>query len=195
VNLFRMLIVALMVMSSTVHARQQNAEYAISVVENTMQIILTRDGTPIMNVDSIQFDFITPSSMKVVDQRPEKTELALLYRNVWEGEKVNVANDHTVNVAIENINGGWHISAHPGWARDISIYSESMGRYFGIRENLAPGNHKSPDITGSIQRFDVEGEAARYHENYASGWSAFFFNSLGYAHSLIPLPGENISSR
>jgi hypothetical protein len=43
-----------------------------------------------------------------------------------------------------------------------------MGHYFGIRENLVPDNHKSPDITGSVQSYDVEGEGARYHENYAS---------------------------
>jgi len=164
-----------------VHARQQNVHHTISVIANKMQIIVKRDKNPILLVDSIQFDFITPSSMKVVQQSAEKTELALLYKNVWEGEKVNVSNDHTVDLTIEKIDGGWHLYAHPRWAHDISIYSRSMGHYFGIRENLVPDNHKSPDITGSVQSFDVEGEGARYHENYASGWSAFFFNSLGYA--------------
>ena len=168
-------------MPFTLYAQQHNAHYTISVIANKMQIMLKRDGKPIMEVDSVQFDFITPSSMNVVHQSAEKTELALLHKNVWEGEKVNVSNDHTVDVTIESIDGGWHIYAHPRWAHDISIYSKSMGHYFGIRENLVPDNHKSPDITGSVQSFDVEGEGARYHENYASGWSAFFFNSLGYA--------------
>ncbi|MGA3286991.1 MAG: TIM-barrel domain-containing protein [Bacteroidota bacterium] len=180
-KLFRILIVSLVLMPFKIHAQQQNVHHTISVIANKMQIIVKRDKKPILEVDSIQFDFITPSSMKVVQQSAEKTELALLYKNVWEAEKVNVSNDHTVDVTIENIDGGWHVYAHPRWAHNISIYSKSMGHYFGIRENLVPDNHKSPDITGSVQSFDVEGEGARYHENYASGWSAFFFNSLGYA--------------
>jgi alpha-glucosidase (family GH31 glycosyl hydrolase) len=181
VKLFQILIVPLVLIPFKIHAQQQHVHHTISVNANKMQIIVKRDTKPILEVDSIQFDFITPSSMKVVQQSAEKTVLTLLYKNVWEGEKVNVSHDQTVDVTIETIDGGWHIYAHPRWAHDISIYSKSMGHYFGIRENLVPDNHKSPDITGSVQSFDVEGEGARYHENFASAWSAFFFNSLGYA--------------
>ncbi len=164
-----------------VFAQYRNAVFTVAVFPKEEKIVLRRDRTPIMEVDSIQFNFITPSSMKVKRQSEKHIELELLYRNVWDGGKVNVSHNYTVDVNIEQIDGGWHIYAHPRWANDISIYMKSLGHYFGIRENLVPDNHKSPDITGSVQSFDEKGENSRYHENFASAWSAFFFNSLGYA--------------
>ncbi len=154
----------------------------MSVFPNSKEIILTKDKKPIIEVDSIQFNFISPSEMKLVKKSVEKMEVQLTYKNVPNPGEVNVYNNYTVIVNIDKIEGGWHFYVHPKWARDISIYLKSLhGHYFGIRENLVPDNLKSPDITGSVQSFNVEGENVRYYENYASGWSAFFFNSLGYA--------------
>ena len=135
-----------------------------------------------MEVDSIQFNFISPSEMKIEKQGAKSIELSLRYLDVPIPYRVNTYKDHTVKVNIDKIDGGWHIHAQPKWAGDVSIYLKWLhGHYFGIRENLVPDNHKSPDITGSVQSFDVKGEGNRYHENFASGWSAFFLNSLGYA--------------
>ncbi len=163
-------------------AQTEKSDCSISVLPNKAKIVAMRDNTPFMEIDSIQFNFITPSSMKVTEQNERGMVLELLYRKVWDPGKVNTSHDYVVDLHIDSINGGWHIYAHPKWAMDVSIYLKDLGgHYFGIRESLVPDNHKSPDITGSVQRFDVKGEDARYHENYASAWSAFFFSSLGYA--------------
>ncbi len=176
------ILASLILLPISLFAQTEKPRYSISALPEKGQIILTRDNTPVMEIDSIQFDFITPSSMEVKQQSAESIDLALLYRNVPDPWKVNTANDYTANVSIDKIDGGWHVYAHPAWAHDISIYLRDLhGHYFGIRENLVPDNHKSPDITGSVQSFDVRGEDTRYHENYASAWSSFFFNTLGYA--------------
>lgn len=180
--LLRAFLVFLILLATGLNAQTEMPPYSISAFPERGQIILTRDNKTVMEIDSIQFDFISPASMEVKQQSAEGIELALLYRNVPDSGKVNTANDYTVDLHIDRIDGGWHVYAHPKWAHDVSIYLKDLhGHYFGIRENLVPDNHKSPDITGSVQSFDVKGEDTRYHENYASAWSAFFFNSLGYA--------------
>ncbi len=179
---FQIILALLFVLPVLLFAQEQETSYAISIIAGESRVILTRDNTPIMEVDSIQFNFITPSQMKVKRQSAESTVLEFFYSNVPDPGKVNTANDYTVDINIDRIEDGWHIHAHPEWGRDVSIYLKDLhGHYFGIRENLVPDNSKSPDITGSVQNFVVKGEDTRYHENYASVWSAFFFNSLGYA--------------
>ncbi len=181
-KLLSTIFVSLIFIPVSIIAQTQKPDYSISVFPDEAQIVLMRDNKPIMEVDSIQYNFITPSSMKVKRQSAERIELELLYEKVWNPGLVNTKNDYTVDLNIDSIDGGWHIYAHPKWARDVSIYLKYLGgHFFGIRENLVPDNHKSPDITGSVQSFDVKGEDTRYHENYASAWSAFFMNSLGYA--------------
>lgn len=181
-NSLRLIISIIMLLTICAFAQNANPKFNISVFPKKKQIILSRDKKPIMEVDSIQFNFISPSVMEVGNQNATSIDVKLVYKNVPNPGKVNVYNNYTVEVIIDKIDGGWHIHAKPKWARDISIYLKSLhGHYFGIRENLVPDNQKSPDITGSIQSFNVKGENDRYHENFASGWSAFFFNSLGYA--------------
>ena len=80
VNLFQILIVSLVLMPFTIYAQQHNVHYTISVIAEKMQIMLKRDKKPIMEVDSIQFDFITPSSMNVVHQSAEKTDWSFFIR-------------------------------------------------------------------------------------------------------------------
>ncbi len=180
-NFLRTLIVVVLLMPIIAFAQYPHAHFSISVLPKEKEIILKRDDKTIMKVDSIQFNFITPSEMKVEHTSAKVVTIQLLYRNVWNAAKVNISDNCKVEMNIEKIDGGWHIYAHPPWANDISIYTKSLGRYFGIRINLVPGNIKSPDITGSVQSFDIKGENSRYHENFASAWSAFFFNNLGYA--------------
>ncbi len=133
-------------------------------------------------MDSIQFNFITPASMKIKEQRSDSVVLELQYLNVPDAGKVNTAYDHTVDVMVEKIDGGWHIFADPKWSRHVSIYLKDLGEhFFGIRENLVPDNQKSPDLRGSNQTFEIKGEGGGYYENFASAWSTLFFNNLGYA--------------
>ncbi len=180
-RLFRLILASLVLLPVSLPGEPAGKQFSISVRPEKGEIVLARNNKPIMEIDSIQFDFISPASMEVKQQSAESIELALLYRNVPDPGKVNTANDHSVDLHIDKIDGGWHVYAHPKWAHDVSIYLKDLnGHYFGIRENLVPDNHKSPDITGSVQSFNVKGEDTRYHENYASAWSAFFFNSLGY---------------
>lgn len=177
----RILILMILLAPFYAFAQYKNAAFSLLVFPEQQQIVLKRDRLPILEVDSIQFNFRTPASMKVLKMGEHHIIVQLLYKNVPIGWEVNTYKDFTVDLKIDKIDGGWHFYANPKWAHDISIYTKSMGHYFGIRENLVPDNHKSPDITGSIQSFDVKGENSRYHENFASAWSAFFFNNLGYA--------------
>ncbi len=181
-RLFTLVLALSIILPVSLLAGPDGKRFSISVLPERGEIVLARNAKPIMEIDSIQFNFISPSSMKVKQQSAESIELALLYRNVPDPGKVNTAKDYTVYLSIDKIDDGWHVYAHPRWAHDVSIFLKDLhGHYFGIRENLVPDNHKSPDITGSVQSFDVKGEDTRYHENYASAWSAFFYNSLGYA--------------
>ncbi len=178
----RTIFVFVLALPITLFAQTQTPTYSISIFPQKRHIVLTRNNKPVMEIDSIQFNFISPSQMTVKAQSAERIVVELEYTNVWNPGKVNTKNDYAVDINIDRIDGGWHIYAHPKWARDVSIYLKDLhGHYFGIRESLVPDNHKSPDITGSVQSFDVRGENNRYHENFSSAWSAFYFNSLGYA--------------
>ena len=181
-NVTRTISFFLFIFPLSLFAQSAEPKYSLSAFPDKGKIELERGNIAIMEIDSIQFNFVTPSSIKVKEQSAKGIVLDVVYKHLWDPGKVNASHDYTVEVRIDSIDGGWHIYADPKWAYDVSIYLKDLGgHYFGIRENLVPDNHKSPDITGSVQSFDVKGEDTRYHENYASAWSAFYINSLGYA--------------
>jgi len=156
--------------------------YTISVDRESGSIIMKKGNETILVVDSIQFNFITPATVRMKEKSANGMELSLLYRNVPDAGKTDFESDRTVEMTIDSIQGGWHITADPKWAGHTSIYLRDLGdHFFGIRENLVPDNLKSPDLRGSVQTYEINGVGGSYHENYASAWSSFFMDTKGYA--------------
>lgn len=175
------LLLILCIFMIPISARPAEPTYRISVLQKERRIEILKYNKPILIVDSLQFDFISPVRMDVVRQSAQGIELRLLYRNVPEPGVTGGEKDRTVILSVEKINGGWHFFADPDWANHTSIYLRDLGdHFFGIREYLVPDNLKSPDLRGSVQSFEVKGEGGGYHENYASAWSSFFIDTKGY---------------
>ena len=179
-NIFLLLVLVLSAFQFK--AQDAKSKYSISVLDKQNQVQLLKNNKPVLIIESIQFNFVPPVSIKIKEQSANKMVVELFYKNVPAVGKVETKNDFTVDLNIDKIDNGYHVYAHPAWARHITIKLKDLGEhFFGIRENLIPDNNKSPDLRGSIQSFDVDGESSRYYENYASVWSAFYFCNLGYA--------------
>lgn len=176
------LIIAVLITCRFLIAQVDQKDFTFSIKEKEKKIILLKLNKPIMIIDSIKFNFIAPSAISVKEKTDNKIILTLDYRNIPDVRKVETNDNYTVDLKIEKIFNGWHLSASPNWARHVTIYLKDLNEHFyGICANLIPDNQKNPDLRGSVQSFDVYGEDSRYFENYASAWSAFYFCNLGYA--------------
>lgn len=160
----------------------QSNQYLWQVQNNARGIMLLHNHSPLLCIDSIQFNFVTNTNATIKEQSAKRVIIDLLYQRVPSFREVNKSIDDTVTLTIEHIDGGWHITAAPAWARHVTLFLRDQGeQYYGILENLVPYNRKEPGLRGTTQIFEVQGEESRYFENYSSVWSAFYFTNRGYA--------------
>lgn len=150
--------------------------------EHQRTLTLTRNNKALLILDSLQFNFVTPTSIQVREQDEMHAVVEFVYTNVPLFTRVNASITDTVLLSIHRIDGGWHLTASPSWARHFTLFLKDLGEHFyGVVQNLIPHNHKNPDLRGSIQKVEAIGESQRYFENYSSVWSSFYFTNLGYA--------------
>ncbi|MBC7913197.1 MAG: hypothetical protein H7Y07_03650, partial [Pyrinomonadaceae bacterium] len=153
-----------------------------SVVLKDKSISIVQNSRTLLTIDSISFNFISQSTQSIILNSPDSIVIQLQYKNVPEFYRINIDRDYTENLTITRRNGVFHFYMNPKWARSFSIHlAESNDHYFGLMEGLYPDNRKSPDLRGQTIDVEVVGEATRLFENYASVWSAFYFNPKGYA--------------
>ncbi len=142
---------------------------------------LFRSGTKILELEKILFDFKEADSVKILANTKKQILLQTYYP--WinpRGTEETVQKTDTIQIDIAP--DFIHVTATPAWARQVQLVLKDLGgAYYGLLETLYPDNKKSPNLRGSTITVEIQAEAYRYHENYASVHSAFFFNSLGYA--------------
>ncbi|MCT4587592.1 MAG: hypothetical protein N4A71_07200 [Carboxylicivirga sp.] len=142
--------------------------------------IISNEKT-VVQIDSICFNFQKADRIELLTQSGEKTILLLSFDAVLGRSKPGTSKE-SVELTVTTTGNTVHFQAHPKWARNVSICLKDLGgHYFGLRETLFPDNNKSPDLRGNAYDVDLLAEHGRYFENCASVFSAFYFNSLGYA--------------
>ena len=154
----------------------------LTINENTQSIILSRDNKVVVKIDSICFNFHAPDKMEVVRQDSHSAIVRLSYQHVSEKDSSNVYKDRDVEVSFQMKDHAWHIEAEAPWADNFSVFLADLdGHYYGVQERNYPDNQLNPDLRGENVYVAVDGEKYRYYENFATAWSAFYYNSHGYA--------------
>lgn len=173
------LVTFFLLLSFLADARSHDIEVAVDGKQN--QIIVSKAGKAIVQIDSIMFDFAAPSSISLLSEAPDEVRVQLHYGAVNDYQKPMGVSDYDVELIISKDEHQVHFYAEPDWARHMSICLHDLGgNYYGLTENLFYANQKSPNLRGQFIDVEVNAEHNRYYENCASAFSAFYFNSLGY---------------
>ncbi|MCL3779300.1 glycoside hydrolase family 31 protein [Prolixibacteraceae bacterium JC049] len=171
--------IALILFALAVVANVVKAQNKIKLDKGVISII--SNGKTIVQIDSICFNFQKPDNIEILSQNSDETKLMLDFEAVLGRSKPGTAKEK-VELTVKTSNSTVRFQAKPKWARNIIICLKDLGgHYFGLRETLFPDNKKSPDLRGNAYDVDLLAEHGRYFENCASVFSAFYFNSLGYA--------------
>ncbi|MBO9571411.1 MAG: glycoside hydrolase family 31 protein, partial [Chitinophagaceae bacterium] len=150
-------------------------------VENK-KIDLVRNGSSLITIDSISINFIAQHFQEVVYRGDDSIMLKVDYPLMPDFNRLETGFDHSLELGISFRNNTFHFSGHGDWIGNITIHmTDKNDHFFGLQETLYPDNKKSPDLRGSVIDVEVNGEQYRYKENFASAWSAFYFNPKGYA--------------
>ncbi|WP_159516892.1 TIM-barrel domain-containing protein [Sunxiuqinia indica] len=120
--------------------------------------------------------------MSIVSESNQLTVLQLTYKYIPDVKGGSVYKDWKVKVEFISNRNYWHIKADAPWANNFTIHLADSGEhFFGVQERNYPSNQLSPDLRGESITVAVNGADYLYSENFASAWSAFYYNSLGYA--------------
>ncbi|TKG96613.1 glycoside hydrolase family 31 protein [Puteibacter caeruleilacunae] len=171
-------LLTILLLAFMVQAKADNKPQ-IKIASGTITVVA--EGKEIVQIDSICFNFIKPDRMKVISKDQDAVKLLLEFDDVM-GRSTPTTEDKEVELIIETKGSTVHFMAEPKWTNSFCIYLKDLGgHYFGLRETLFPDNLKSPDLRGNTYDVELKAEHSRYYENCASVFSAFYFNSLGYA--------------
>lgn len=142
---------------------------------------LFRSEKKILQLDSLKFNFLAAEKVSVVSSSASEIKLEFAF-NYLNPNKVNTYSVRKVPLIISIKDDVVHLQATAKWSNCTSLYLKDLGgNVYGIQQTLYPENKKSPRLNGATMDVEINGEAYRFHENYASVSSAFFFNNLGYA--------------
>lgn len=142
---------------------------------------LYRSNEKIVQLDSLKFNFLAAEKVTVVSSSASEIKLEFAF-NYLNPNKVNTYSVRKVPLIISIKDDVVHLQATAKWSNCTSLYLKDLGGdVYGIQQTLYPENNKTPRLNGATMDVEVNGEAYRFHENYASVSSAFYFNSLGYA--------------
>jgi alpha-glucosidase (family GH31 glycosyl hydrolase) len=131
-------------------------------------------------VRSFEFNFQAPKSIVVGERSSDRVTFRAVYPSVAKYQ--DEQGELSVDIIAERIAGGFHFTAKPGWAKNVTVRLRDLDdHFFGLLEMLYPNNRPSPDLRGSVVDIDTFGNGSQYHENYASVWSAFYMTTRGYA--------------
>ncbi len=143
-------------------------------------LVIRVDGQLLMDISSIQFNFASPLTITMDSISTEKCVVNVIYPSVVDYGRER--GEQSAQIQITPVKNGLHFFSQPGWANHTTIQLiDQDEHYFGLVEMLYPDNQKSPDLRGTVVDVEAEANGSRYHENYASIWSAFYISSRGYA--------------
>lgn len=157
------------------------ANVSVKLSNESKGFSLFRSDTKLLELEALAFDFIEPDSVKVVSQSNDEIVLQLFF--TWinpDGteETIQQSTDLIIDIKPDFV----RLHAHPKWANYLQLTLKDLGgAYYGLQQTLYPANKKTPNLRNATIDVEVNGEAYRYHENYASVYSAFYYNSNGYA--------------
>ncbi len=161
---------------SYIHAQ----ELTINTKDKTIEF--TNGDKVLIRIDSICFNFHSPDRMELISRDERSALVQLTYLHVSEDDSSNVYKDREVRIKLTSNGATWHIEADASWAGNFSVHLADLNdHYYGVQEKNYPDNQLSPDLRGNTVNVAVDGENYRYSENFASAWSAFFFDNMGYA--------------
>lgn len=155
----------------------QKDSFRISLENN--QLELFHNQQKILQIQSLQFNFIEPDTILIDKTETDKLILKLIF-NQTDGFHEDFPSD--ILLTISQHNNSFHFHAdHPAFNHITIKLKDLDEHYFGLIEKCYPGNLKSPDLRGNVIDVEVYGNGNRdYTENYASVYSAFYMSSLGY---------------
>lgn len=165
------------------HVLGQQRDPGISLEAGNKRIEILKDGGPLLQIDSISFNFRSQSSQEIVYEGQDSIVIALEYPNIPEFYQVDKVKDHTENLIITCKEGVFHFFVAPEWAQNFTIHlaDHPEDHFFGLIESLYPYNKRSPDLKGETIDIAINGETSRLHENFTSVLSSFYYNPKGYA--------------
>lgn len=155
----------------------QNNHFKIFLKNNVLELL--HEKTKIIEIQSIEFNFIKPDTILVQEVKADSLTLKLMFN---ETDGFNPKFPSEILLTISQFNNTFHFYSNPKGIRHVSIKMKDLNEhYFGLIEKLYPNNLKSPDLRGNVVDVDVSSDGNRdYAENYASAYSAFYMSSLGY---------------
>jgi alpha-glucosidase (family GH31 glycosyl hydrolase) len=154
----------------------------LSVKTADKQITLLKNNIPLVIIDSVAVNFIAQRSNEIIYTGSDSVVIRLNYPLMPDFNRLETGFDHALDLGISFRNNNFHLTGSGDWVQNITIHmSDRNDHFFGLQETLYPDNKKSPDMRGSVIDVEVNGEQFRYKENFASAYSAFYFNPKGYA--------------
>lgn len=154
----------------------------VDVKTEGKKIILLKNNTSIVVIDSVSINFIAQNSNEIIYKDPDSILLRLNYPLMPDFNRLETGFDHSLDLGISFRDNNFHLTGNGDWVQNITIHmTDRNDHFFGLQETLYPNNKKSPDLRGSVIDVEVNGEQFRYKENFASAYSAFYFNPKGYA--------------
>lgn len=171
----------------SVSAKQAQLKHAaqtlsVDIKSQTLSITVSDPQSLKLQIMDIQFNHQSAQNWRIAQNNEhfitlqgEFSPSVSFYRTVTDNH------NRLLELTISKIDGGFHLQAHPEWARQVTLTLKDLGSHiFGLSENLQPDNRLSPDLRHATVHVDVNAEDASFHENYASAYSAFYMSSLGY---------------
>lgn len=157
-----------------------NEQIHLDFNEGKLQVFFNEN--PIIDVQSIQFNYKSPSDIHVISSSEKKLTLALIYPSVVEfAHHATDTQPRTAQLEITRVPGGMRFQTSPDWGKHVTLqFNDLGGHFFGLSEPLQPHNQKSPDLRGAVVDVEVKSDGEGIVENYASAFSAFFMSSQGY---------------
>lgn len=155
-------------------------KYTVHVEDGMIRIFVSEKE--IISLESILFDYHTALSSEVI----ESTEDSIVLLNTYSPsvDYYSTAEDtkeREAKITISRNGQGIRIHSNPTWSNQTTLVLQDLGgSIFGLVEPLQPDNRLSPNLRDSVVNVEVASEGENLAENYASAFSSFFLNSLGY---------------
>lgn len=144
------------------------------------RVQIFREKDLVVEVLAFEFNYRAPKAVAVNERAPDHVTLLAVYPG--DAEFLEKTGEISAEIVIERTSGGFRFRAKPEWAGHTTLRLRDLDdHFFGVLEQLNPGNRRSPDLRGATVDVEAIGSERQYHENYASVWSAFYMTAKGCA--------------
>lgn len=154
----------------------------VSILVDRGNIQISKSDNLIAEIENIIFDYHSPLSSEII----EATDVRIVLLNTYASTvdfyaSASDTRPREARIEIALTSSGLHITSHPDWSNQTTLALKDLGgSVFGLSEPLQPDNRVSPNLRNSVISVEVASEGENLAENYASAFSSFYINSLGY---------------